>query len=45
MQVHGGIGYTWEHHAHLYLKRALSSSCLLGTVSDHRQNLASALNL
>ncbi len=45
MQVQGAIGYTWEHHAHLYLKRAISSACLLGTVSDHRQALASALNL
>jgi alkylation response protein AidB-like acyl-CoA dehydrogenase len=30
IQVFGGIGYTWEHDAHLYLKRLLDWSCVLG---------------
>jgi len=33
LHVHGGLGFTWEHDAHLYLRRALSSSLLLG--GDH----------
>ena len=37
IQVHGGIGFTWEHPAHLYLKRAKSSEVLLGTPSYHRE--------
>jgi alkylation response protein AidB-like acyl-CoA dehydrogenase len=35
IQLHGGIGFTWEHDAHLYFKRALTSARLLGRVSDH----------
>ena len=34
IQLHGGIGFTWEHDAHLYFKRARTSAMLLGTVSD-----------
>ena len=30
IQIHGGIGYTWEHDAHLYLRRAKSSELLFG---------------
>ncbi|OHV47402.1 acyl-CoA dehydrogenase family protein [Pseudofrankia sp. BMG5.36] len=40
IQVHGGIGFTWEHPAHLYLKRAHSSRQLFGNAADHRQRLA-----
>lgn len=40
VQLHGGIGFTWEHDAHLYLKRSLSSYALLGTPSWHRQHVA-----
>ena len=36
MQLHGGIGFTWEHPAHLYLKRAKSSSIAFGTWDWHR---------
>jgi alkylation response protein AidB-like acyl-CoA dehydrogenase len=36
IQVHGGIGFTWEHPAHLYFKRASSSSFLLGDADHHR---------
>jgi alkylation response protein AidB-like acyl-CoA dehydrogenase len=45
LQVHGGIGFTWEHPAHLYLKRAKSSSLLLGDPVFHRERLASELGL
>jgi alkylation response protein AidB-like acyl-CoA dehydrogenase len=36
VQMHGGIGFTWEHPAHLYLKRAKSSAIALGTADRHR---------
>ncbi|MER6957198.1 acyl-CoA dehydrogenase family protein [Streptomyces sp. NPDC000618] len=45
IQVHGGIGFTWEHPAHLYLKRAKSSEALLGTPSYHRELLAARLGI
>ncbi|NGO42200.1 acyl-CoA dehydrogenase family protein [Streptomyces ureilyticus] len=45
IQVHGGIGFTWEHPAHLYLKRAKSSEMLLGTPSYHRELLATRLGI
>ena len=41
VQLHGGIGFTWEHPAHLYLKRATSSSIGFGTPDWHRASLAS----
>jgi alkylation response protein AidB-like acyl-CoA dehydrogenase len=34
IQLHGGIGFTWEHDAHLYFKRARASALLLGTASE-----------
>ena len=45
IQIHGGIGFTWEHDAHLYLKRARSSLTLLGTPATWRRRLAEALEL
>ncbi|HXA42743.1 MAG TPA: acyl-CoA dehydrogenase family protein [Candidatus Solibacter sp.] len=45
VQMHGGIGVTWEYDAHLYLKRAKTSSILLGDPSFHRQRLADLLEL
>ncbi|WP_330293321.1 acyl-CoA dehydrogenase family protein [Streptomyces sp. NBC_00576] len=45
IQVHGGIGFTWEHPAHLYLKRAKSCEVLLGTPSYHRELLATRLGI
>jgi alkylation response protein AidB-like acyl-CoA dehydrogenase len=39
-QIHGGIGYTWEHDLHLYLRRAYASEYLLGTSDWHRDRLA-----
>jgi alkylation response protein AidB-like acyl-CoA dehydrogenase len=45
VQLHGGIGFTWEHPAHLYLKRAKADSIALGTADAHRASLASLVNL
>jgi alkylation response protein AidB-like acyl-CoA dehydrogenase len=41
IQVHGGIGFTWEHRAHLYFKRATTDAALLGTAEQHRSRVAS----
>ena len=40
IQVHGGIGFTWEHQAHLYFKRAATDAALLGTAEQHRTRVA-----
>ncbi|HLQ57044.1 MAG TPA: acyl-CoA dehydrogenase family protein [Streptosporangiaceae bacterium] len=45
VQLHGGIGFTWEHPAHLYLKRAKSASIGFGTPDRHRASLASLADL
>jgi acyl-CoA dehydrogenase len=45
VQYHGGIGYTWEHDAHLYYKRAKSSELLLGPPATHRLRLADRLGV
>jgi alkylation response protein AidB-like acyl-CoA dehydrogenase len=45
IQLHGGIGFTWEHPAHLYLKRAKSTSLGLGTADRHRGTLAGLADL
>ena len=45
VQLHGGIGFTWEHPAHLYLKRAKSASIALGTADRHRALLARLVDL
>jgi alkylation response protein AidB-like acyl-CoA dehydrogenase len=45
IQLHGGIGFTWEHPAHLYLKRAKSSAQALGTADRHRASLTDLVNL
>ena len=45
VQLHGGIGFTWEHPAHLYLKRAKSASTGFGTPDWHRGTLASLADL
>ena len=45
IQVLGGIGFTWEHPAHLYFRRAASSAVLFGTESAHRAALADRLGL
>jgi alkylation response protein AidB-like acyl-CoA dehydrogenase len=45
IQIHGGIGFTWEHDAHLYFKRAKASSLLFGSVEHHRDRLGDALGI
>ena len=45
IQIHGGIGFTWEHPAHLYFKRAQSSRVFLGSPDYHRQALAGLYGL
>ncbi|WP_268248508.1 acyl-CoA dehydrogenase family protein, partial [Actinomadura livida] len=45
IQLHGGIGFTWEHDAHLYFKRAQASRQLFGTPDRHRGRLAEAAGL
>ncbi len=45
VQIHGGIGFTWEHDAHLYLRRAKSSALLLGSTSWHLERVAAAIGL
>lgn len=40
IQVHGGIGFTWEHRAHLYFKRAATDAALLGSAEQHRSRVA-----
>jgi alkylation response protein AidB-like acyl-CoA dehydrogenase len=45
VQLHGGIGFTWEHPAHLYLKRAKSASIGFGTADWHRATLAGLAGL
>ena len=45
IQVHGGIGFTWEHQAHLYFRRAKSSEYLLGSPLKHRELLLAKLGV
>jgi alkylation response protein AidB-like acyl-CoA dehydrogenase len=45
IQIHGGIGFTWEHTAHLYFRRAKASEVMFGTPAEHRALLARHLGL
>ena len=45
IQIHGGVGFTWEHDAHLFFRRAKSSEILLGDGTWHRDRLATAIGL
>ncbi|MBO4210174.1 acyl-CoA dehydrogenase family protein [Micromonospora echinofusca] len=45
VQLHGGIGFTWEHPAHLYLKRAKSAAIAFGSADRHRTLLAGLVDL
>ena len=45
IQVHGGIGFTWEHPAHLHLRRATSSAVLFGDTDHHRERLLATLGV
>jgi alkylation response protein AidB-like acyl-CoA dehydrogenase len=40
LQVHGGIGFTWEHDLHFYLKRARTNAMLFGSAREHRERVA-----
>ena len=43
IQMHGGIAFTWEHPAHLYLRRARADAQLLGASARYREDYVSAL--
>ena len=45
IQVHGGIGFTWEHDAHLFFKRAKWGEATFGDAAHHRARVAEALDL
>ncbi|SNQ45260.1 Acyl-CoA dehydrogenase [Frankia canadensis] len=45
IQVHGGIGFTWEHSAHLYFKRAKSAQQLFGAPGFHRDRVAELIGI
>jgi alkylation response protein AidB-like acyl-CoA dehydrogenase len=45
IQVHGGVGFTWDHQMHLYFKRAKSSEVLLGNTTWHREHTATLIPL
>lgn len=45
VQIHGGMGFTWEHDAHLYFKRAKASEVLFGTSIQHRERVGVALGI
>lgn len=42
IQVHGGLGYTWEHHAHVHFRRAWLNSLIVGSPAEHRAALLAA---
>ena len=45
IQIHGGIGFTWEHAAHMYFKRAKAAEVLFGAPSFHRERVAKRMGL
>ena len=45
IQLHGGIGFTWEHAAHNYYRRALVNETLFGDTTAHRRQIARILGL
>lgn len=45
VQIHGGIGVTWEHDLHLYLRRAVVNRAMYGTPEDHQRRLADLIEL
>jgi alkylation response protein AidB-like acyl-CoA dehydrogenase len=45
IQVHGGIGFTWEHDMHLFYRRGLASEAAFGSAPTHREVVAQTLNL
>ena len=45
VQIHGGIGVTWDHDLHLYLRRVVEDRVQLGTPRDHRYRVAAVIGL
>ena len=45
VQIHGGIGFTWDHDMHLYFKRAKSGEVAFGDATYHREKVAQMLNM
>ena len=45
VQLHGGIGVTWDHDLHLYIRRAVQDRALFGTPHEHRERIAGTLGL
>ena len=45
VQLHGGIGVTWDHDLHLYLRRLVVDRAQFGTPRDHRERVASVVGL
>ena len=45
LQIHGGVGFTWEYDVHLYFKRARSSEGFLGDPAYHRERVARQIGL
>jgi alkylation response protein AidB-like acyl-CoA dehydrogenase len=45
IQIHGGVGFTWEYDCHLYFKRAKASESLLGDATHHRERVACEIGL
>jgi alkylation response protein AidB-like acyl-CoA dehydrogenase len=45
LQLHGGVGFTWEHDLHFLLKRAMAGNLLFGNAATHRARLASLMGL
>jgi alkylation response protein AidB-like acyl-CoA dehydrogenase len=45
LQVHGGIGFTWEHDLHFYLKRAKTNALMFGSAAEHRERVATLSGL
>ena len=45
IQLHGGIGYTWESDVHLYVRRLQSDAILFGTAEHHRQQVAELIGV
>jgi len=45
IQIHGGIGYTWEHDMHLYVKHMMTDEVLFGTSATHRARIAELIGV
>ena len=45
IQIHGGVGFTWEYDCHLYFKRAKAIEVTYGDPTEHRERVAQLLNL